>query len=451
MAQHKDLNAQMFQIMFENIGEGVVFADEHDQICFINSAAESIRRIKAADYLGRHLLDMHPPRASERISVLLNKLRSREIPSSVRTIHIRGNFFENSYYPIRNEQEDYVGTLMVSRDVTEKNLLKEENQQLRQKLEGNSPTTIIGKSTQIRNVLDKVSATAHLDSTVLITGESGTGKELIATALHDQSLRYKRPFVKINCAALPENLIESELFGHVKGAFTGADRDRPGKFEQADQGTIFLDEIGEMPLAAQVKLLRVIQERVVQRIGGEKEIRVNVRIVAATNRDLKHLIQEQRFREDLYYRLHVIPIHVPALRERRDDILLLAEHFINKFVNQMGKDIIGLSSDAVQVLKFYDYPGNIRELENIIEYCVALCASNQLTRADLPAEFQNIVVTPALTRTEFPDELSLAEKLAIVERSLIEEVLSTTNGRKGQAAELLSISRKTLWDKMSKW
>ncbi|MBW2187592.1 MAG: sigma-54-dependent Fis family transcriptional regulator [Deltaproteobacteria bacterium] len=446
------LDAKLFRIMFENMGEGVVFADSNDQICFVNTAAELIRGIRADDYLGRNLLHTHPPRAAERISVMLNKFKAGQLSSSVRTIHIRNQYFENSYYPIRDESGVYVGTLMVSRDVTEKKQLKEQNRQLLQKLEGDELMGgMIGKSAQMKKIFATIAATAQLGSTVLITGESGTGKELVAAALHAQSSRQDRPFVKINCAALPESLIEAELFGHVKGAFTGADRGRAGKFEQADHGTIFLDEIGDMPLAAQVKLLRVLQERIVERVGGSKEIRVDVRIVAATNRNLRHEIEAGRFREDLYYRLHVIPIHIAPLRERGDDIIPLAERFMGYFAAQMDKQLRRISADAQQALLAYAYPGNIRELENIMERSVALCGGDVLTLGDLPSELASAIELTTNTAVELPSNLTLAEKLAVLERSLIEDALTATGGRKGVAAVELGISRKTLWDKMSKW
>ena len=446
------LDAKLFRIMFENMGEGVVFADSNDQICFVNSAAELIRGIKADDYLGGNLLHTHPPRAAERISVMLNKFKTGQLLSSVRTIHIRNHYFENSYYPIRDESGVYVGTLMVSRDVTEKKQLKEQNRQLLQKLKGDELMGgMIGKSAQMKKIFATIAATAQLGTTVLITGESGTGKELVAAALHAQSSRQDRPFVKINCAALPENLIEAELFGHVKGAFTGADRGRAGKFEQADHGTIFLDEIGDMPLAAQVKLLRVLQERIVERVGGSKEIRVDVRIVAATNRNLRHEIEAGRFREDLYYRLHVIPIHIAPLRERGDDIIPLAERFMGYFAAQMDKQLRRIAADAQQALLAYSYPGNIRELENIMERSVALCAGDELALSDLPSELASAIELTTNTAVELPSNLTLAEKLAVLERSFIEDALTAAGGRKGVAAVGLGISRKTLWDKMSKW
>jgi PAS domain S-box-containing protein len=443
----------MFRVMLEKMGEGIVFADESDQICFVNAAAEAIRDIKADDYLGRNLQESHPPRAAERLGVMLNKFKAGELSSSVRTIHIHDHYFENSYYPIRDENAEYVGTLMVSRDVTEKKQLKEQNQQLLQKLTADDTTAgMIGTSPQMTKIFATIAATAQLGSTVLITGESGTGKELVAAALHAQSPRCSRPFVKINCAALPENLIEAELFGHEKGAFTGADRARAGKFEQADHGTIFLDEIGDMPLPAQIKLLRVLQERIVERVGGNKEIRVNVRIIAATNRNLQHEIAAGRFREDLFYRLHVIPIHVPPLRERSADIVPLAEHFMHKFARQMDKKMRPIPSAVQRALQAYSYPGNIRELQNLMERSVALCSSDLLSLEALPQEIvASNLSTPCSAVIDSVPNAPLAEKMKLLERSLIEDELALAQGRKGVAAQRLGISRKTLWDKMAKW
>ena len=253
---------------------------------------------------------------------------------------------------------------------------------------------LIGESPAIRQIYAVVEKVANTPSTVLITGESGTGKELIARALHENSSRHGGPFIKINCAAIPKTLMESELFGYEKGAFTGAVGAKPGRFELAHGGTLLLDEIGEIPVEMQVKLLRVLQESEFERVGGIKTIKVDVRLVTATNRDLLHEIAEESFREDLFYRLNVVPIHIPPLRERREDIPLLAEHFITKFNDRLRKQITGLSAEAVACLGAYNWPGNIRELENLMERTMLFCEGPEIQVGDLPPELAHLTQGP---------------------------------------------------------
>jgi transcriptional regulator with PAS, ATPase and Fis domain len=287
------------------------------------------------------------------------------------------------------------------------------------------------------SLIEKVSAT---DSTVLILGETGTGKELIATTIHYQSKRKDKPLIKVNCAALPESLIESELFGHEKGAFTGAIRRKPGRFELAQGGTIFLDEVGDMPLSTQTRLLRVIQEKTLERVGGTESLGIDVRVLAATNRNLEEEVKAGRFREDLYYRLNVIPVVIPPLRERRDDIPELVDFALSKCRNRLAKTV-RISKDAMNALLQYDYPGNVRELENIIERGATLAASDIIEKDDLPSVI--------FKKTESNGSLSLAEVAAGAEKEHIIRMLAATQGNKTRAAELLGISRKTLWEKMN--
>ncbi len=303
---------------------------------------------------------------------------------------------------------------------------------------------IIGESDAMKNVFRMIERLSQSDSTVLILGESGTGKELIASTIHYQGKRKDAPFVIVNCGALPENLIESELFGYEKGAFTGATRRKPGRFELADGGTIFLDEVGELPPSVQVKLLRVLQDGTFERLGGTETIKVDVRVIAATNRDLEREVREGNFREDLYYRLAVIPLTLPPLRERREDIPLLIEHFLQRCNSRLGKQIV-FSKDAVEALMEYPFPGNVRELENIVERMVTLCESDRVKREDLP---QHVLKkgqkkdTPAQPLTKVAQE---AEKQYII------RVLKQTGGNRSRAASVLGISRKTLWEKMRQY
>ncbi len=317
---------------------------------------------------------------------------------------------------------------------------------LTEELRNKTGKVIIGKSKKIQEVLDIVNRVAESNATVLITGESGTGKELIANAIHYNSNRKSRPYIKVNCGALPESLLESELFGHEKGAFTGAISKKLGRFERADGGTIFLDEIGEISSTVQVKLLRVLQEKEIERVGGTETIKVDVRIIAATNKDLDKMIEEGTFREDLYYRLNVIPLEIPSLRERKDDIHLLIEHFLNKYCKEIGRNQMEITKEALELMKNYTWKGNIRELENIIERLVILSSDNLIDRKDLPKEL--------VQYRESPELFTLPEdgiKLEEVEKNLIEQALMKTDFNQTRAAKLLGISRHTLLYRMDKY
>jgi len=308
---------------------------------------------------------------------------------------------------------------------------------------------LVGQSPAIKQIYAVVEKVAHTPSTVLITGESGTGKELIARALHENSSRHGGPFIKINCAAIPKTLMESELFGYEKGAFTGAVGAKPGRFELAHGGTLFLDEIGEIPVEMQVKLLRVLQESEFERVGGLKTIKVDVRLVTATNRDLLQDIAGGSFREDLYYRLNVVPIHIPPLRERREDIPLLVEHFLAKFNDRLKKQIGAVSPEAIARMGAYHWPGNIRELENMMERTMLFCERPEIQASDLPPEIAGL---PAATAAPSPGTASLKEAVRAeterVERELIQKALDETGGNVTQAARKLKISRKSLQTKM---
>jgi DNA-binding NtrC family response regulator len=305
---------------------------------------------------------------------------------------------------------------------------------------------ILGVSPKIAAVRDLTKTVASVDSTILIEGESGTGKEVVANAIHYSSPRRDKPFIKISCAAIPETLLESELFGYEKGAFTGAFKRKPGKFELANHGTIFLDEIGDLPQSLQVKLLRVLQEREFERIGGTENIKVDVRIICATNKDLEKEVKEGRFRDDLFYRLKVIPIFLPSLRERKEDIPLLANHFIKAYSKKMNKKVTRFSDDAMDCLMDYNFPGNVRELENIVERTIALCPNQVVEKECLP---------PTVLRNpkKKPQERlgPLQDRIVDFEKNYIFEVLKKAKGNKTKAAEILNISRKNLWEKMKKY
>ena len=333
---------------------------------------------------------------------------------------------------------------------------------------------LIGESPSIRVVFDLIEKAADSDSTVILTGESGTGKELIARALHHNSGRAAKPFVPVNCSAIPHDLLESELFGHEKGAFTGAINSRIGRLETADGGTVFLDEIGDMPPSLQVKLLRVLAEQEIDRVGGTKPIKIDVRVIAATHRNLETAIQNGKFREDLFYRLNVIPIAIPPLRDRKSDIPILVHHYLNHFNQLKGKSISGISDPAVQILCQYPWPGNIRELANFMERMVVLSTNNHLTPRDLPEKVLGEVPkeqweplvqsapkeTPASFlrqsarksyTTGLPAEgVNLKKMVEEFERELLLEALEKTNWVKNKASTLLGLNRTTLVEKLKK-
>ena len=337
------------------------------------------------------------------------------------------------------------------RNALERRTLRQENVLLKRALRSSSAfSNIIGRSKPMQDVFDLVETVAPTNSTILVTGESGTGKELVARAVHTNSLRRDQAFVALNCGALPETLLESELFGHMRGAFTGAAITKKGLLEAAERGTVFLDEISEMSPMMQVKLLRVLQERRFRRVGGNEEIEADIRIIAATNRDLTRAVADGTFREDLFYRINVIPIHLPPLRERREDITPLAEHFVAKYREQMGKSITGLSPEALRWLDAGDWPGNVRQLENVIERAVALERSSLIQLSSLPAEPRNKPnggesAEAADTPRELPETgLDLPRHLETQEREFVAQALKQTGGRHDKAAKLLAISPRQL-------
>lgn len=313
---------------------------------------------------------------------------------------------------------------------------------------------MIGRSQVMKDVFERISRVAKTDSTILITGPSGTGKELVASAIHKLSARSKNNRITVNCGAIPSELLESELFGHVRGAFTGAISTRKGRFELAQGGTIFLDEIGDMPLLLQVKLLRVLQERVIEPVGSNEVMGIDTRVIAATHRDLEKSVAEGKFREDLFYRLNVIPIRMPALKERREDIPLLISHFLDRFVSADRSNEISFAQDAMHLLMGYDWPGNVRELENVIERLVILRGGNEILPEDLPAKIfrSNPLATKQYkTLFELPEPgVDLKQILSDIEDSLIMQAMGRTRGNKNQASKLLTLNRTTLIEKMKK-
>lgn len=388
------------------------------------------------------------------LSLLREEGRLVDLPALVITAHGTSN---NAIDAIQLGAYDFVAkpfdlddVLVTIRRALNHSALQKEVAHLRQQVAEVAPRTgeIIGSSTAMLNVFKEIGRVARTNSTILIMGESGTGKELVAKAIHRHSDRRIGPFIVVNCAALPENLIESELFGYEKGAFTGALTRKAGKFENAQGGTIFLDEIGELPLATQPKLLRVLQEHAFERVGGSQSVEADFRVIAATNRDLEQETAEGRFRSDLYFRLSVVPIHLPSLRDRRSDILQLAEHFLHAYSGQHGLRSTGFTEDAILKLQRYQFPGNIRELEHIVERAVLRAGGRAIT-SDLLA-VEEATVAENAQESQLIKLLSLPYRESVLawERLLIEKALKQANGNKAEAARLLGIHRRLLYEKL---
>jgi DNA-binding NtrC family response regulator len=358
---------------------------------------------------------------------------------------------ENAVNSMRNGAFDFLTkpvnldrlSLLVKRALSTRKLIAEHEalQKEVERLEKRKNQSIIGRSGALNHVMDLINQVAQTKVSVLITGESGVGKELVADAIHNSSTRHDKPFIKVHCAALSESLLESELFGHEKGAFTGASSQRKGRFELADGGTIFLDEIGEINPSVQIKILRVLQEKSFERVGGEKTIKVDARVIAATNRDLKEEVEKGNFREDLYYRLNVVNIHVPPLRERKDDIPMLAAAFIEQFARENEKSINGIENKASTMLYNYSWPGNIRELRNCLESAVVLSKKNIIGPEDLPAAVR-------INEEEGVIRIELGSSMAEAEKIIIRQTLKGVNNNKSRAADILGIGRKTLHRKI---
>lgn len=426
-----------YAVILDSIAEGVFTVDPQWRITSFNRAAEKITGFSREEALGQYCYEIfRSDRCFDRCplretmetgktlveqEVRILDRHNREIPVSVSTALLR------------DEQGKIIGGVETFRDLS---ALKELEEEVKEKYTFRDIVSRNPRMLEIFRVLPEVAAS---DATVLIQGESGTGKELFARAIHDLSPRRERPLVKVNCAAVPETLLESELFGYVKGAFTDAKRDKPGRFKLAEGGTVFLDEIGDMPLALQAKLLRVLESKEYEPLGATRTERADVRIVAATNRDLEGMVKEGQFREDLYYRLNVFKIELPPLRQRREDIPLLVEHFITKLRHKTGKEIEGVTEEAMGFILEHSWPGNVRELENVLEHAFILCKDRWIRPEHLPEYLRK---RPTLT---------YGGSLRQMERELIERTLKDCRGNISRAARQLGIHRTTLWRKLKKY
>jgi two-component system response regulator AtoC len=387
---------------------------------------------------------------------LLDEIRVRQIDVTFIMITAYGSV-DNTIDAMKRGAYDYINkpfrpdeVLLTIRKAQERERLRKQNRALRQKLgEDISFQQIITQDDKMEDLFKKARKVAAFKSTVLITGESGTGKELLARAIHNSSDRAERPFVAVNCGAIPQNLIESELFGHEKGAFTDAVRQRRGLFEEAAGGTLLLDEVGELPQPMQVKLLRVLQEEELRRVGGDKTIKTDVRIIAATVRDLAELVRTGEFREDLFYRLNVMHLHVPPLRERVGDADLLVRHFIRRFNEKLGVEISGVSEQTLALLMAYHWPGNVRELENTIEHAMVLADKSQIDVDDIPGKITEFRPVYNLELPE--DNLSIKKAVYKIENDLIRKALEKTGGNRTAAAKLLEISHRALLYKIKEY
>ncbi|MGC8884136.1 MAG: sigma-54-dependent transcriptional regulator [Bryobacteraceae bacterium] len=412
-----------------------------------SSGREAVELAKKSDY-AIYFIDLKMPGGMDGIDTLMEIRRLR--PDASIIIITAYATVDTAITALKEGAQEYIVkpcnpeeiSLLVSRIIKVKKLQRE-NLILRKKLQRRYQFhDIISKSPRMLEVLELARDVSSLRSTVLICGESGTGKELVARAIHFSGNRAQKPFIAVSCAALAETLLESELFGYEKGAFTGAAERRKGKFELADGGTIFLDEIGDIGSKLQADLLRVLQERSFYRVGGSEEVQVDVRVIAATHQDLRALVDEGKFREDLYYRLNVIEIHLPPLRERREDIPLLAGHFAERISHELGKPAEEIAEDAMRVLMDYSWPGNVRELENAIERAIVSCRGRTLTAEDFAFLRNN-----GAARVQIPDNLTLAE----MEKLMIEATLRRTGGNVKEAAASLGIDRSTLYEKLKRY
>ncbi len=426
------------ETIFASVQEGIVTVDSRMRIMKANKAFERICSPLPLDIIGRSFDEILGPCITSCRPYLQQVLETQK---EIRSLRVEYRHAQNGRQmldltcsPLKDRFNRFAGAVLVLRDVTRENNLERELKERHQF------HNIIGKSGKMQDIYALLEDLADSDTTVLINGESGTGKELVASALHYSGIRAQKPLVKVNCSALSDFLLESELFGHVKGAFTGAVQDKIGRFEMADGGSILLDEIGEISPAIQLKLLRVIQEKEFERVGESKPIQIDIRIIATTNRNLKDRVKQNQFREDLYYRLKVVEVCLPPLRERIGDIPLLVDHFCNQFNRHFNKQIEGVSDDVVRKLTAYPWPGNVRELEHAIEHAFVLCHNRIIVIDHLPPEI----------REYRGDQQSKFEKSPSLDIPTILEALEKTGGNKAKAARLLGVNRRTIYRKLSR-
>lgn len=440
-----DYEERSLKLILDNLDLGIFTVNRGGHITFFNKAAELLTGYSRREVLGKSSADLFGQN-SLNVPNLLNEATAgedlrRSVRSSMTTrdgvkVPVRAD-----YLPLRNESRQVVGGLATLHDLT---LVQQLNEVISERY---SLHNMIGREPAMQRVFELARMVSGSDATVIIEGPTGTGKDLLAKVIHSQSRRAERPFVKVNCAAVPENLLESEFFGYVKGAFTGAERNKPGRFQLADGGTIFLDEIGDLPLSLQAKLLRVLEDREFYPLGSRQTVRVDVRIISATNLDLEQMVARGRFREDLFYRLNVMRIELPPLRQRRADIPLLIRHILRRLGAARASRVSGISKAAFEVLLNYPYPGNVRELENILEHALIVCQGEEIRRQHLPGYVQT---TDRRLAPAPPAAAARGEGAEAEDRLRIREALRCSGGRRNQAARLLGIDRTTLWRRIKR-
>jgi len=459
MRTHAICDARFLNQIIDTMADGLFTMDANGSITSWNSAMERISGYTAEEAIGKtcsilacsQCFGKSCPADIQKCGVLeTGAIEAREC-------HVRHKSDMDipvikSARAVRGDEGQIIGIVESITELTELYEARRKAEEAQRKLrEVHSLGNIIGKSFVMQAVFEAIRAAAHSHATILIQGESGTGKELVAGAIHYNSDKADAPLITVNCSALSETLLESELFGHVKGAFTGAHKDRKGRFEEADQGTIFLDEIGELTPYMQIKLLRVLQEREIERVGSSKKIKIDLRIIAATHRDLRELISQGKFREDLFYRLKVFPIQVPPLRQRREDIPLLIHHFIDKGNKRENKTINGVAHEGMKRLIEYGWPGNVRELENAIEHAFVICRSHQIDLDDLPVEIREnhsiTIPSPTMVNREYTP----TGKRMKVTKDVLLRLLGECAWNKAEVARRIGLSRTSIWKYMKKW
>jgi PAS domain S-box-containing protein len=453
------MDSSFYKIVVETMREGLLVVDTGGTILAVNQAFEAISGYSSRDLVRKNCRILNcsgckifGKGTGKQWCGLFTKGSIRDRRCEIRAKDGRTIHIIKHATVLHDEKGEMTGAVETLTDISEVVLKEQEIQSLRSTLHQQAGVLgIVGASKPIQDLLRLVQDVAASSAPVLIYGESGVGKELVARAVHEFGDRADQSFIKVNCASLNENLLESELFGHVKGAFTGAGRDRVGRFEAASGGSIFLDEIGDVSPVIQVKLLRVLESNEIERVGDHRPIPVHVRIITATNKDLDELVAEKLFREDLFYRINVVPIYVPPLRERKEDIPLLAQTFIDRIAAQGAKPIIGLSTEALEILIAYDWPGNIRELRNTIEYAFVLCRDSYIGAQHLPPRLTAAKGSTHCPCADLNKTDSLRSDLFALERQRLVQALKQVGGSRSKAAELLGVSRVTIWKRIKRY